>query len=295
MPAFARARANAKVNLWLAVRGQRTDGYHEIETVFCSIGLADEITVLPAPSGSVEVVMSFDGTSPALVESEENLVHRAAIALLEHTQPSRGVRIEILKRIPTGAGLGGGSADAATVLLLLQEVWGLPPDLPSRVAPAIGSDVPFLLQGGVALAAGRGDQVHQLEEAQELWFVLGISNAGLGTREVYAEWDRSGVTTTINPNAVLDAMRDGNLASLGQSMHNDLAAPAIALRPELGDLVSAMASAGALGACISGSGPTVFGVAQDATHARDIAGRLGNSFDRVRVAASRRSTVERLD
>jgi 4-diphosphocytidyl-2-C-methyl-D-erythritol kinase len=294
--AWARARINAKLNLWLAVRGRREDGYHDIETVFHGIDLADEIALSDATQGRVEVAVHPDGIGGTPPAPDRNLAHRATRAYLEATGIQAGVRVDILKRIPMGAGLGGGSADAAGVLVLLRARFGTPSGVEmQRIAAGLGSDVPYFLNGGTAVGLGRGERIEATHAPERLWFVLGLPDRGLSTANVYDRWD----ALSHNPGkpsseALRTALRAGDPAAIGRRLHNDLEAAALDLRPELVDRKRRMIAAGALGACITGSGPTIFGIAGSERHARSVAARLANVFDGVVVTASSAVAVEPL-
>jgi 4-diphosphocytidyl-2-C-methyl-D-erythritol kinase len=295
--AWARARINAKLNLWLAVRGRREDGYHDIETVFHGIDLADEIALSDATQGRVEVAVHPDGIGGIPPAPDRNLAHRATRAYLEATGIQAGVRVDILKRIPMGAGLGGGSADAAGVLVLLRARFGTPSDVEMlEIATGLGSDVPYFLYGGTAVGRGRGERIEAIHAPERLWFVLGLSDRGLSTADVYDRWD----ALSHNPGqpsseALRTALRAGDPAAIGRRLHNDLEAAALDLRPELVDKKRRMVAAGALGACITGSGPTIFGIAGSERHARSVAARLAKVFDGVVVTASSAVSVESLN
>lgn len=176
-----RYRAHAKINLGLEVLAPRPDGYHEIRTVYQSIALSDHLDVFPARSG-----LSFTCSDPALA-GEDNLVLRAARALADAHGCKKGARLELHKRIPQRAGLGGGSSDAAVTLLALARTWQLPsaPGDLYPLAASLGSDVPFFLMGGTALGVGRGEEVYPLPDAPAMHLVLVRAGEKLSTAEVY--------------------------------------------------------------------------------------------------------------
>lgn len=284
-----RLRANGKVNLWLRILGRRADGYHEIETVFHGIDISDDIVVTATGSDSIVVEMSLPhGFKGGVVAPEANLAYLAASRLQAQAGVRRGAHIAITKGIPIGAGLGGGSADAAGALIALNELWGAGLDARGLrvVAQDIGSDVPFLLSGGTAIGTGRGEVVSTMESGGSLWLVLGISAVPLSTAEVYGRWSHAERISPADVAAMVQAVGAGDTGRIAGLLHNDLERPACELRPGLVDAVSAMLEAGALGARVSGSGPTIFGVAQDHAHAESIAGALAGRFDAVRTACS---------
>jgi len=274
------ARAPAKVNVHLGVGPLRPDGFHELRTVYLAVSLFDTVTVRPGEGLSVSVT----GVDAGLVPTDgRNLVWRAAELLARHAGVRAGAAIEIAKSIPAAAGLAGGSADAAAALVALDGLWGTGAartDL-DRLAGELGSDVPFSLAGGVALGSGRGEQVSPVLARTPTHWVLGIAGDGLSTPAVYAELDRlraAGAVPVGDPmpsaDAVLTALRDGTPSALAQALANDLQAPALALRPELGRALRAATAAGALGALVSGSGPTVAALARDEDQAVRLAAEL---------------------
>lgn len=293
-----RARTNAKLNLFLRVVGKRSDGYHEIETVFHGIGLSDDIVITPTDTGTTEVDMALEppltGVLPAL---EDNLVWRAARQLVDLGALSAGVRIEITKRIPMGAGLGGGSGNAAGVLVLLNELWEAEHDEPRLldIAGELGADVPYCIGGGTVLATGRGEKLTRLPAPEEMWFVLGFTATHLSTRDVYNRWDETESPPGLGSAPLVLALGAGAITEVAGLLHNDLEPPAFEMIPGLQNKKQSLLDAGALGALLSGSGPTLYGVATDRTHAERIAARVEDDFDRVLVVTSRPTCLERLD
>lgn len=290
-----RIRTNAKVNLLLSVRDRRPDGYHEIETVLQSVGLADDLTIAPTSSNDVAIRMHADGSRGAPIPSErDNLVYRAAHELIRRGVRSNGAMIDLAKRIPLAAGLGGGSANAAGALHGLNDLWnaGLSEQELVAVAADVGSDVPACVLGGAVVARGRGESVRRVP-AMTAWFVLGISGPSLSTRDVYAGWKAHASGRRVGAAAMAAALADGDVERVAGEAHNDLEPAAIALRPDLEARRAALSDAGALAALVSGSGPTVFGIARDETHAREVSARAAHAFDRVEVVPSRPRCVER--
>lgn len=306
-------RANAKINLFLRVLERRADGFHEIEGVFQSVSLADDLKIESNNSGKIELSMRYaDGRSGIPIPSEENTVYRAAIDLVARRRTDAGLSISLVKRIPSGAGLGGGSSDAAATLLALNEMWGLglTPNELQVMGAELGSDVPYCLSGGAMLVTGRGEGLAPLSTVPEkLWLVLGISDEPLLTATVYRHHDSfsrrenggygpdlaHGTVQNVNQNrteAMIDALAVGDTERIAATLHNDLEPAAFDLRPELPEKKQAMVGAGALGALMSGSGPTIFGVCRDEVHARSVADGLGSTFDRVEVIHTTQVSVE---
>jgi 4-diphosphocytidyl-2-C-methyl-D-erythritol kinase len=288
----AAVRANAKLNLWLRVVGRRADGYHDIETIFHGIDLADDLWIRPVDSGELGVEVEFDaGVRGPLPAPSDNLAARAARELAAHCGRRPALEIRILKRIPIGGGLGGGSADAAAVLVALNDLWGLgrgPQEL-AELGARLGSDVPFCLWGGSAHATGRGEVLTPIA-APDLWFVLGISDEHLLTRDVYRRSRPS--PAGADAEEMVSALRAGDVAAIGARLHNGLEPAILQLRPALAAAKDAVLHAGAVGACVSGSGPTIYGLARDADHAQALAARVEPVFSRVVVVSSRRHGVE---
>ena len=269
------ARAPAKVNLHLAVGPLRPDGFHELRTVYLAVSLFDTVTV--RPGDGLALTVSGEGTGAArgadLVPADRrNLVWRAAELLAASSGVPADATIEIAKSIPAAAGLAGGSADAAAALVALDALWGTRASREDLVglAAKLGSDVPFSLLGGVALGAGRGEQVTPVLARTRWNWVLGIAGEGLSTPAVYGELDRlraagrvPGGEDLAAAEPVIAALRSGPPDALASSLVNDLQAPALALRPELGRALRTATDAGALAALVSGSGPTVAALAAD--------------------------------
>jgi 4-diphosphocytidyl-2-C-methyl-D-erythritol kinase len=228
---------------------------------------------------------------------QENLVAIAAERLIERGANNGGIAVEIVKRIPFGAGLGGGSGNAAGILVALNELWDMRLSIEDlhEVAGLIGSDVPYCLGGGTALATARGEQLTQLPSSISMTFVLGISNEPMSTREVYEAWDDVQPAEEISSAPMTLALGSGDVEEVASLLHNDLESASFKLRPELRDLKEVMRKSGALGAAMSGSGPTIFGLARSPEHAAEIEEAVRGDFDRVEVVTSTDQCVERLD
>jgi 4-diphosphocytidyl-2-C-methyl-D-erythritol kinase len=304
------ARVPAKVNLQLAVGPPRADGYHDLVTVFHAVSLFDEVTVRPADRTKVVVTGTGAGSVPSgPANLAARAATALARATRSRRRGKAAVLIEIRKRIPVAAGLAGGSADAAAALVACNELWGAgasPQEL-RAVAAEIGSDVPFALLGGTAVGQGRGEQLTAALVTGVYHWVLAFAPGGLSTPEVYAACDRlraaraadataSGTlppgsrAATELPGAAADrppgsadamapqlstalmvALRSGDPIAVGAQLMNDLQPAAVSLRPELRRTLTAGRQLGALGAIVSGSGPTCAFLAADAAHAKDLA------------------------
>ncbi|MCW2579058.1 MAG: 4-diphosphocytidyl-2C-methyl-D-erythritol kinase [Blastococcus sp.] len=280
------ARAPAKVNAHLAVGPLRADGFHELRTVYLAVSLVDTVTVRRGDTLSVRVTGEGADGADAVPTDRRNLVWRAAELLAAHAGVPAGARIEIAKTIPAAAGLAGGSADAAAALVALDALWGTGAsgaDL-ADLAAQLGSDVPFSLAGGVALGTGRGEQLAPVLARTRWHWVLGIAAEGLSTPAVYRELDRLRAAGRVRDGAdlasaepVIGALRNGPAAALGPALYNDLQAPAVALRPDLGRALRTAIDAGAAGALVSGSGPTVAALATDEQDAVRLAAELAGA------------------
>jgi 4-diphosphocytidyl-2-C-methyl-D-erythritol kinase len=304
-----RVRVPAKVNLFLAVRGVRDDGYHELATVLQTVSLYDELRARllgtpwarqhPSARKLMRLSLEHDA-GPAVPDGGENLVLRAARELLcelwvpadsDPAELDRAPRTELSLRkgIPVAAGMAGGSADAAATLLALNRLWAADcsPEALHAIAARLGADVPFCLAGGTALATGTGADTMRVLARGDFHWVVGTAQEGLPTPAVYGAFDELDLPpSTIEPDIVLQALRTGDAELLAGAMHNDLETAAMALRPELGDKLEVMYAAGALRALVSGSGPTVVALAPDQNSARDIAEAVGDHFADVEVASS---------
>jgi 4-diphosphocytidyl-2-C-methyl-D-erythritol kinase len=264
--------ASAKVNLALEVLGKRTDGYHELATVMQTVDLADRLVLEDADE------LALTTMSPQVPANSGNLAMRAAVALREAAKVDRGVRIRLDKRIPVAAGLGGGSSDAAAVLVGLNRLWGLrwPGARLAEVAETLGMDVPFFLRGGVALGTGRGERLTPLAGMQ-MALVLVNPGTSLSTAAVYGRVTPAMYSDGARAGAVAAALRSRKPARVAATLYNGLEAAATGAGSDLARMRAALVAAGALGAAMSGSGPTVFGVARSFEQARQIRARVARA------------------
>lgn len=261
-----RARVPAKINLHLEVLGLRDDGYHEVATLLQSIDLFDDLEAHSAPAGRLELEVRPTDVVPA---GPDNLVLRAARALLRLDGGRLGARLRLTKRIPVGGGLGGGSADAAAALVLLDALWGLKIDRGElrRLAAELGSDVPFFLDGGLALGVGRGDRVTTLDDLSPLGIVVLVGHGPIATREVYRRIETRLTETRAEANVRALAARLRAMSGW-QNVRNDLEPVVLAGWPQVAQALGALQSTGPLHAAVSGSGSAVFGVYPDLASAR---------------------------
>ncbi|MFI7588734.1 4-(cytidine 5'-diphospho)-2-C-methyl-D-erythritol kinase [Spongisporangium articulatum] len=271
-------RVPAKVNLELRVGPPREDGFHELATVFHAVALFDDLTVELADDVSIVV----DGPEAELVPTDgTNLAVRAAHLLAERAGVTDGVRMHLVKGIPVAGGMAGGSADAAAALVACDHLWntGLDREELHALAAELGSDVPFALLGGTAIGTGRGEVLSPALARGEYHWVVAMAGRGLSTPEVYREIDRlrdagqapePPTDLSVSPQ-LMQALRAGDADGLGAALSNDLQAAAVSLDPALERTLSIGRKVGALGALVSGSGPTVVFLARDNGHALDIA------------------------
>ncbi len=290
--------AHAKINLGLEVLARRPDGFHDIDTIFQTVSLSDIIVLETggaatggaAPGGAAAgdthgTGHIFEVVGSGVPTGRSNLAWRAAAALIDRTGcpwPS----IRLTKRIPVAAGLAGGSTDAAAVLVGMNALFelGLPADELRAVASRIGSDVPFLVQGGTVRGRGRGEILEPLTPLSGVWFVLSTPNLEISAREAYARV-RIGLTghrgfTKLNCSAI----QNGDLESLAEGLENDLEAGVVSACPEVGRAKARLLDSGARAAAMCGSGPTVLGLAWSKEEASDIASRAGERDWRIYVA-----------
>ena len=284
-------RVPGKVNLYLAVGDRREDGYHELTTVFHAVSLLDEVTVRNSDVLSLEVAGEGADILPA---DDRNLAWQAAELMADHVGRSPDVAITVEKSIPVAGGMAGGSADAAAVLVAMNNLWEL--GVPRRdlhvLAARLGSDVPFALHGGTALGSGRGEELATVLARNTFHWVLAFGEGGLSTPAVFAEIDRlrdAGNPPRLpEPEPLLAALAAGDPAELAPPLlGNELQAAAVSLDPALRGTLRAGAEAGALAGIVSGSGPTCAFLCTTAATAVDVGTRLAGAgvCRTVRVAS----------
>lgn len=276
--------AYAKVNLGLAVGKAREDGFHEIETVFQSVSLADTVEIERADQAGPGVTLRVSGL-PA-PPGQDNLAFAAAEAARDELG-APPVAVGLHKRIPIAAGLGGGSADAAAVLKGVDALFDLrtPLEHLKDMAARLGSDVPFMLQGGTAHGTGRGELTEGLPPLSGVWFVLATPDFGVSAAEAYrtARIGLTGPRSFIRVNC--SAIREGDIPALIEGLRNDLEAGVVLARPEVAVVKHALLEAGASAAVMSGSGPTVLGVVRGEEEGRSTASRLAGRGWNINVVA----------
>ena len=248
----------AKINLTLRVLGRRADGYHELQTVFQTISLQDELTFSARDDSRFELVCD----APAAIPCDEmNLVHRAAVALGERYGVSRGARVELRKKIPAGGGLGGGSSNAAVALVGLARLWEIETELGTlaEIGATLGADVPFFLTGGTALGTGRGTDIHPLQDLPQKYLLLITPGVNVSTAEAYKSLNAPALTKPLSPaNLTVSRVQAEISGSLHAVLENDFERVVYRLYPEILRARSSLVAAGAGGALLSGSGASVF-------------------------------------
>jgi len=272
-------RAPAKINWFLTILGKRKDGYHDIMSFMQCIGLYDEL--LFSYADTIEIVSDLD------IPREDNLVYKAALLLRNYASYGKGVRIVLHKQIPSDAGLGGGSSNAAYTLLGLNILWAL--HLQKRelnsIGLEIGSDVPFFLNGPSAVVKGKGEQVTPLEITSPLIFLLVKPPVSVSTAWAYTSYDTyrtDGLTKKlVDIKLFCEALLKRDFASLCTMLNNDLEGIVIEKYPVVREIKEGLLQRGAVFSAMSGSGPTVFGVFESEDKAFAVARKMGSYWCRV--------------
>ena len=279
-------KARAKVNLFLEVLGRRENGYHDIRSVLVPVSLHDVVR-LEGTDGEIETVMSgavcSNGSQHCVPASADNLATRAATAMKRMTGAEGGVRITIEKHIPIGGGLGGGSADAAAVLVGLNRLWNkrLSASNLMEIGASLGCDIPAMVYGGTVRMEGLGETIKPIalkpQGRTASWGVV-IVNPGFSvlTRDIY---ERCTVSLTARDELyrkMISAMEEGDLEMASRSLFNGLQETVCRKFPLIGIVAEEVQKAGALGVLVSGSGASVFGLARDEAEAGQIAARLSS-------------------
>ena len=276
-------RTPAKINLYLRVLGKRDSGYHDIESVLVPVSLHDRI-LLEKTEESLEVIIEDSSSVPVDAirngHSEDNLMIKAAMALKKNTGFQGGVRMCLEKNIPIGGGLGGGSADAAGVLIGLNQLWdtGLSRKELITLGGGLGCDIPALIHGGAVLMEGLGEKVSPVSMAKgekSLWWLVLINPGfGVSTGDIYARYSLS-LTSVLNPiKHVISALKEGDANLAVKGLFNALQDTVFRKYPLIEIIAENLAKAGSSGVLLSGSGASVFGMARDEEHARELSERV---------------------
>ena len=276
-------RVPAKVNLQLSVGPREADGFHNLVTVFQAISIYDDVTVTKTASGSgITIAITGDHTHGVPADAT-NLAAKAAALIADEYEFAADIHIEVNKSIPVAGGMAGGSADAAAVIVGLNELYNLEMSREEMLefGSQLGSDVPFMITGGTAIGQGRGDQLTAALSRGTYHWVLALSTVGLSTPAVYQECDRLRAGLDIAAPQTSDALMQSLLAAdpkaVGQALQNDLQSAACSLRPALTLVLDVGEEYGALGAIVSGSGPTVAFLVADEEQGLDLAVALTSS------------------
>ena len=276
-----RIKARAKINWTLDILGQREDGYHLMDMLMQSVTLADTITLTPASELSITT-----GGYPKLPANERNLAYRAALALQEATGCRRGAAIHVEKRIPVGAGMGGGSADAAGVLAGLNQMWetGLNQQQLEDIGLTLGADVPFCLRGGLTRTTGIGETMVSLPCGRHYDLVIIQPCRGLSTGAVFTAYHEKADIPRPATDDAQRALENGDAALLCASLGNVLQAVSQDMRPPIGDAIAALKKRGALTALMTGSGSAVFGIFESFEYAAVACTMLKENYPEVFIA-----------
>ena len=273
MTSAVTVRVPAKVNVYLGVGSKQFDGYHPIATVFQSVGIYDEVKIESADEFTIIPAGSFRDAIPT---DQSNLVFKAVQLVAQACGQDPNVAVTITKSIPVAAGMAGGSADAAAALLASDAFWqaGIPRSQLDAMARTLGADVLFMLHGGCALGTGRGDVLAPIMTRGTFHWVFATYKDGLSTPAVYDRFDKLSTLSDDYipevPSDVLAALTRSDIEVLGDLLHNDLQIAALTLRPSLAGALEFGLDHGALGAIVSGSGPTCAFLVKDEVTAIDL-------------------------
>ena len=291
-------KAPAKLNLYLRVLKKRSDGFHNIKTIFERINLVDHIRLRSNKTGKICITCDH----PHVPLGPKNLVYKVAQILKEKSGIPHGVDIDIKKNIPVAAGLAGGSTNAASVLMGLNRLWRLKlSDISMlRIAKQIGSDVPFFLyDSSWAMGVERGDKIRPLKIKRKLWHILVVPRIKMYTPKVYSRiripTDQTGAKpanrggtnvltkTTDNANILVHKLRNSNIMSISSLLYNDLEKVVLQICPRIKNLKDRLKSLNAKGVTVSGSGPSVYGLTDSEREAKQIQAQLSNRYAQVFV------------
>jgi len=261
----------AKINFFLDVKGKRPDGFHELYTVMQTIDLGDELLL-----EEHDMSLSLTCDKPGLPVDSRNLCVRAAEAMRRAAGALAGVRIRLIKKIPVAAGLGGGSSDAAGMLRGLNRLWrlGMTEEMLRSVAGGLGSDVPFFISGGTALCTGRGERIATLPDMPSYPYVLVTPPIAVSTADVYRSLSAGASPAPVTAEECVRALSSEDPARLARALYNRLEIISGAHMRDVAKIKSILLAHGSLGAQMSGSGPSVYGIARDPAEARRIAGEI---------------------
>ena len=284
--------APAKINLTLEILGKRADGYHELRSIVMPVSLTDTLSLTSTYAQVAMTVTVSPGVDLTKIGTvDRNLAVRAARLMQERYRVNAGARIHIHKRIPIGGGLGGGSADAAGVILGLDRLWNLARPREELVALGgeLGSDVPAMVYGGAVVMEGRGERVRRVFEEPPpapcggFWLVIANPGVMCPTPDVFKKW-RGGLTASpLILHNMLSSIRTSDVSAAADALYNGLQPGVFDSYPEVAQTAARLHGAGCLGVLLSGSGASVFGLARNEAHGQEISRRLGSGVWHVLV------------
>jgi len=273
-------KAPAKINLVLDVTGKRPDGYHDVHMVMTTVDLSDRLELSLLEGGEIRM----NAQHAYVPNDERNLAYKAAAVLKERFQVKEGVEIFLEKQIPVAAGLAGGSSDAAATLRGLNELWklGLSLEELAEIGAEVGSDVPFCVMGGTAIATSRGEVLEDLPAPPPCWVVLAKPSIGVSTADVYGALD---LNAAQHPDVqkMIEAIKGQDFKGICEGLGNILESVTLPMHPEVQQIKDFMASCGAEGVLMSGSGPTVFALTEHENRAHRLYNGLRGFCNEVYV------------
>lgn len=250
--------ANAKINLTLDVLSKRPDGYHEVEMIMQSIDLKDHLEIELIPQKKIKILT--DCTD--LPTDDQNLVYKAAALMINKFDLDAGVSVKLRKEIPLAAGLAGGSADAAAMIVGINELFDLKKSEKElmTIGKSIGADVPFCIHGGTAIARGIGEKITALSSIPELELLLVKPPYFVSTKKVYSRLDIKNISKRPDNKKVINAIENQDILQISRGLCNVLEEVTFDMYPKISEIKYWLIENGALGSLMSGSGPTVFGI-----------------------------------
>lgn len=280
--------AYAKINWSLDITGVRADGYHLMDMLMQPVSLCDEITL--APSASLGITTG--GWPPARAD-ESNLAYKAALALKNAVGCFLGTQIHLQKKIPVGAGMGGGSTDAAAVLVGLNKLWktGLSDEELEKIGLTLGADVPFFIRGGLARIRGIGEKLERHDSQHNYWLIVIQPCPGLSTAQVFSLWRQSPEIVHPDTEAALCSLKSGNLESFCSLISNVLQPVSEKLRPEILQACVSLENEGAVKALMTGSGSAVFGVFSSSATARKAYQNLQSRYRTIFLCHTQQDSI----
>lgn len=271
-------RAPAKINLGLEILKKRPDGYHDLKTIFCQVSLYDTIIIDELTENKIQIDCDY----PGVPIDEKNTIYKAAFFLKEKSGVKKGVVINIEKKIPIEAGLGGGSSDAAAALLGLNRLWKLNLDLDELISIGlkIGADVPYPVVGGTKFATGVGEVFENLPSAAGMNLVICVPDFGVSTKWAFEHVDYK-MMGKGKINALIKAIKKRDKEAIATNLHNDLEYWVFKRCPIIAEIKERLLGYGALGAVMTGTGSGVFGIYRNRERAKEIYKRLKKDFKKT--------------